>query len=178
MIHLYMPEFQSNQPKKPHTSPDDALYVIWLKLVRCYTSAKRQRNDILMAFRCQADDGPLLVVFGSPHQLKKPWQIWTPTEKLSVTAPDSTIERECFLTRGPYRFCSTNIWTLGWLLTLQQLITTLSLCLLNVTPRRMNRIRLKLSGLLILLYIHVIASKRVRESKRYCFFANFFLLVY
>ena len=119
-----------------------------------------------MAFRCQADDGPLLVVFGSPHQLKKPWQIWTPTEKLSVTAPDSTIERECFFARGPYRFCSTNIWTLGWLLTLQQLITTLSLCLLNVTPRRMNRIRLKVSGLLILLYFHVIASKRVSESKR------------
>ena len=31
------------------------------------TSAKRH----LMAFRLRADDGPLLVVFGSPHQLRK-----------------------------------------------------------------------------------------------------------
>ena len=31
----------------------------------------RQRNAILMADRWRADDGPILVVFGSTHQLKK-----------------------------------------------------------------------------------------------------------
>ena len=33
-------------------------------------SLARQRNALEMAFRWRADDGPLLVVFGSPH-LKK-----------------------------------------------------------------------------------------------------------
>ena len=30
-------------------------------------SSARQRNAILMAFRWRADDGPLIVVFGSSH---------------------------------------------------------------------------------------------------------------
>ena len=40
-----------------------------------------------MAFRWRADDGPLLTVFGSPHQLKKKrWQSWTSSEKKSGSA--------------------------------------------------------------------------------------------
>ena len=46
-------------------------------------SSARQRNAILMAFRWRADDGPILVVFGTTHKLKKSW---TPSEKLSGSA--------------------------------------------------------------------------------------------
>ena len=47
-----------------------------------WPSSARQR----MAFRWRADDGPLLVVFGSPHlkkqqQKKKRCQSWNPSEK-------------------------------------------------------------------------------------------------
>ena len=40
-------------------------------------SLARQRNAIEMVFRWRADDGPILVVFGSTHQLKKRCQSWT-----------------------------------------------------------------------------------------------------
>ena len=38
-----------------------------------------QQNAIYMPFRWRADDGPLLVVFGSPHQLKNVVKIDTPS---------------------------------------------------------------------------------------------------
>ena len=45
-------------------------------------SLARQRNAIEMAFRWWADDGPLLVVFGSPYLKKtKHCQSWLPSEK-------------------------------------------------------------------------------------------------
>ena len=45
-------------------------------------SSARQRNAILMAFRWGADDGPLLVVFGSSlPSSKKCCQSWTPSDK-------------------------------------------------------------------------------------------------
>ena len=40
------------------------------KATKLGSSSARQRNAIWMAFRWRAIDGPLLVVFGSPHQLK------------------------------------------------------------------------------------------------------------
>ena len=45
-------------------------------------------NAISMAFRLQADDGPLIVVFGSyhPSSSKKRCQCWTPLTKLSGSA--------------------------------------------------------------------------------------------
>ena len=41
-----------------------------------------------MAFRWRSDDGPLLLVFGSPHQLKNNNKTpsWTPLKKLSGSA--------------------------------------------------------------------------------------------
>ena len=47
-------------------------------------SSVRQRNAIKMAFRWRADDGPLLLVFGSPHQQK---EIKKQTKKLKVGPP-------------------------------------------------------------------------------------------
>ena len=49
-------------------------------------SLAHQRNTISMVFRWPADDGPLLVAFGSPHQLlflkkQKQRQSRTPSEK-------------------------------------------------------------------------------------------------
>ena len=46
--------------------------------------SSRQRNVILMAFRWRADDGPLLVVFGSfllSSTIKTKRQSWTPSDK-------------------------------------------------------------------------------------------------
>ena len=40
------------------------------KATKLGSSSARQRNAIEMACRWRAVDGPLLVVFGSPHQLK------------------------------------------------------------------------------------------------------------
>ena len=41
-------------------------------------SLARQRNAILMAFPWRANDGPLLVVFGFPYQLKKRLSMFGP----------------------------------------------------------------------------------------------------
>ena len=52
-----------------------------------------------MAFRWQADDGPILVVFGSTHQLKKSCQSWIPSEKaVWIRACTSSIRQCLYLT--------------------------------------------------------------------------------
>ena len=45
-----------------------------------------QPNTIWMAFHWRAFDGPLKVIFGSSHQLKKQRQSWTPSDKTSGSA--------------------------------------------------------------------------------------------
>ena len=46
----------------------------------------RQRNAIKIAFRWWADDGPILLVFGSTHQIKTPVKVGPPLKKLSGSA--------------------------------------------------------------------------------------------
>ena len=46
-------------PLKSHKSTKPAFNV--------WSSSARKRNAISVAFQWRADDGPLLVVFGSPH---------------------------------------------------------------------------------------------------------------
>ena len=60
-------------------------------------SFARQRNTIEMAFRWRANDGRLLVVFGSPttnKNQKKKRQSWTPSEKTFwITISSSKINK-------------------------------------------------------------------------------------
>ena len=68
-----------------NTSPDPLKNHIATKpAANVGPSSTRHRNAILMAFRWWANDGPLLVVFGSslPSSLKKKHQSWTPCGKI------------------------------------------------------------------------------------------------
>ena len=68
IIHLYMPEFQSNQPKKTHTSPDGALYVSsngWHSGVRAIHYYLRNLTKI----------GPLLYFFENVNGRDERWTI-------------------------------------------------------------------------------------------------------
>ena len=93
-------------------------------------SSSRQLNAIKIAFRWRADDGPIIVVFGSsfPSSTKNRCQRWTPLIKLSGSAHDNNPFLEVDVSRSP----SDGVFILQFDLISWNSTTETSLCLLKV----------------------------------------------
>ena len=69
--------------------------------IQCWTIIGTPAKRHFMAFRWRADDGPLVEVFGSPHQLNKVVKVGHPLKKRSGSAHVVPVNVEEFVDTGP-----------------------------------------------------------------------------